>query len=335
MNTVIADLQPSLPWTTAAEDRRFRRILVLSLLVFTLLATGVTWLPVRRPEVAPNIAFPPRLARIIEHPVSADIPAAGDRTSAPEPRLAAPPQPPREPPPVNVARAPVARKVGPPSPREQAARSGVLAMSETLAELSRAMPRLGVASGSGEEARRGKASEDVIGDRSMLTAGITRGSGGLGGEVPSYGALLGTSEGLGGAIDGSGGSGRGGDGLAGAGGRGQPEAAMSGSGGRGTSPSGETRSREEIQEILERNKPAIYKLYNNALRRDPDLQGRVLMSITIEPGGRVTACSIVFSELKAPALESQLVEFIRRIDFGAKPGVRVVTTRVPIEFFPI
>ncbi len=99
--------------------------------------------------------------------------------------------------------------------------------------------------------------------------------------------------------------------------------------------SGETRSREEIQEILERNKPAIYRLYNNALRRDPELQGHVLMSITIAPSGQVTACSILFSELKAAALEAQLVDLVRRIDFGAKPEARLVTTKVPIEFFPL
>ena len=104
---------------------------------------------------------------------------------------------------------------------------------------------------------------------------------------------------------------------------------------RARSAARSSRSREEIQEILERNKPAIYRLYNNALRRDPELQGHVLMSITIAPSGQVTACSILFSELKAAALEAQLVALVRRIDFGAKPEARLVTTKVPIEFFPL
>ena len=78
----------------------------------------------------------------------------------------------------------------------------------------------------------------------------------------------------------------------------------------------------------------MYTLYNRALRRDPTLEGKVVVSLTIAASGQVTECSIAFSELDAAALEEKLVLLIKRIDFGAKPGVPAVTTRVPIEFFP-
>ena len=94
------------------------------------------------------------------------------------------------------------------------------------------------------------------------------------------------------------------------------------------------RSEEEIQEVLDRNKGAMYTLYNRELRKDSTLQGKLVMSITIAPTGKVTRCVILSSELGAASLEQQLVALIRRIDFGNKPGVVAVTTKIPVEFFP-
>jgi TonB family protein len=97
---------------------------------------------------------------------------------------------------------------------------------------------------------------------------------------------------------------------------------------------GDIRTEEEIQEVLYRNKRAIYRIYNLELLTDPSLHGKIVASITIAPSGKVADCRIVYSELGAPSFERELVALIRRIDFGPKPGVPTVTTRVPIEFFP-
>ena len=98
--------------------------------------------------------------------------------------------------------------------------------------------------------------------------------------------------------------------------------------------SGVGRSEQEIQEILDRNKGAMYTLYNRELRKDTGLQGKLVMSITIATTGKVTRCVILSSELDATSLEQQLIVLIKGIDFGTKPGVPVVTTKIPIEFFP-
>ena len=100
------------------------------------------------------------------------------------------------------------------------------------------------------------------------------------------------------------------------------------------SKGGVGRSEEEIQEVLDRNKGAMYTLYNRELRKDASLQGKLVMSITIAPAGHVTRCVILSSELDSASLEGQLVVLIKRIDFGNKPDVPAVTTKVPIEFFP-
>ncbi len=105
--------------------------------------------------------------------------------------------------------------------------------------------------------------------------------------------------------------------------------------GRISAPPSAVRSEEEIQEILDRNKGAIYTLYNRELRQDATLQGKIVMSITIAPSGKVTRCSTVSNEVGSLGLERQLIALLQRIDFGDKPGVAVVTTRIPIEFFPI
>ena len=78
----------------------------------------------------------------------------------------------------------------------------------------------------------------------------------------------------------------------------------------------------------------MYTLYNRELRGSPGLQGRLVMSITVSPTGKVTRCVILSSELGSESLEKQLVALVMGIDFGSLPGVPMATTRVPIEFFP-
>ena len=105
-------------------------------------------------------------------------------------------------------------------------------------------------------------------------------------------------------------------------------------GARRTGASGKaSRSREEIELVFDKNKAAIYSLYRRALRADPSLQGKLVLSLTIAPDGRVTDVDIVSSELSSPELEAKLVRRIRMFDFGAK-DVAVTTTTKPIDFFP-
>lgn len=101
------------------------------------------------------------------------------------------------------------------------------------------------------------------------------------------------------------------------------------------SPSnGSMRTEQEIQEVLDRHKGAMYTLYNRALQRDPDLQGKLLLRVTILPSGVVARCETLDSSLDAESLERELIALVRGIDFGERVDARAVTTRIPIEFFP-
>jgi TonB family protein len=94
-----------------------------------------------------------------------------------------------------------------------------------------------------------------------------------------------------------------------------------------------SRSREEIERVFDRNKGAIYSLYNRALRANPTLQGKVVLRLTITPQGTVSFCEIVSSELNDPDLEQKLVQRVLLFQFDAK-DVEAVTTTKPIDFFP-
>jgi protein TonB len=94
-----------------------------------------------------------------------------------------------------------------------------------------------------------------------------------------------------------------------------------------------SRSREEIELVFDRNKSAIYALYNRALRENPALMGKVVMQLTIAPSGEVTDCRIVSSELGDAELERKLVARVKMFRFEDK-DVEAITTTKPIEFFP-
>lgn len=85
--------------------------------------------------------------------------------------------------------------------------------------------------------------------------------------------------------------------------------------------------------VFDRNKSAIYALYSRALRERPELQGKVVVQLTIAPSGEVTDCRIVSSELGDAELERKLVARIRMFRFEDR-DVEAITTTKPIEFFP-
>lgn len=299
-------LQASLPWTMShEEDRRFHRILLQILLLCLIVGTIIPY--IRIPQADSDVAeeLPPRRVHLL---AEQHRPASRQAPLPVAPAVIAPADPQTVPEQPQVA--PVV------TPRQKAARSGVLAMSDALTELQATMPRIGTRPGQ----------ENAVGEvytnppqPSMLTANVTRGSKGIDGGV-AHQSVLGAT-GLPGWEDGRQGT--------------SNREGRTATRGRTSAPSpGVVRSEEEIQEVLDRNKGAMYMLYNRELREDPALQGKLVMSITIAPAGNVTRCVILSSELGAASLEQQLVALINRIDFGNKPGAPAVTTRLPVEFFP-
>jgi TonB family protein len=93
------------------------------------------------------------------------------------------------------------------------------------------------------------------------------------------------------------------------------------------------RSQEEIELVFDRNKGAIYALYTRAMRERADLQGKMVLQLTISPAGEVTDCTMLSSELNDPDLEHKIIARVKLFRFEAK-DVEAITARKTIEFFP-
>lgn len=97
---------------------------------------------------------------------------------------------------------------------------------------------------------------------------------------------------------------------------------------------GPSRTDEEIQIVFDKYKSALYRIYNRELRKDPTLQGKMVLRLTIEPDGKVSACSVDSSDMDAASLDENIVARVRKFNFGAKEGVPTITILFPIDFLP-
>jgi TonB family protein len=314
-----------LPWSAQPEERRrFRRLWVTCLVVTVIAGLVVPWLPVaeRALDVPPPV--PQRLAKLV---LERAIPPP-----PPPPPVAE--TPPEEAPPVPRER-PDQREVPTPAPdidrtqqaRKKASQAGLLPFVDQLADLRDKfevtpdkLTPTATQSATTTSAPRA--------ERSLVTSKAGTTSGGI--NTAAVSAGFGYGEG---SLEGHGTT--------------QMQVPFGGSGGGsavqsdgvadGVSRSGAgkrpSRSQEEIELVFDRNKAAIYALYNRALRDNPALKGKVVMQLTIAPTGEVTDCRIVSSELGDAELERKLVARVKMFRFEDK-DVEAITTTKPIEFFP-
>jgi len=312
-----------LPWTdNGGQERKFRRLLGQVLIgVFVL---SLVWPFIPTPDKDPNEIeeIPPRIAKLLleQRPPPPPPPRPVEPEPEPEPDPIAEPEPEQ-----------VVEEVPPPEPepeplpepevdlqqvaREQA-QAALLPFTEDLAALADSDVLESVADNRPLSASVGEAERN---ERSMITSKVGTASGGINTAAMSRNT------------GGSGLAGRSTTTVA------SPVASIGDSaagGARRTGTSGKaSRSREEIELVFDRNKGAIFALYNRALRVDPSLEGKLVLRLTIAPNGQVTACEVVSSELGDVDLERKLVQRVLLFRFDAK-DVEPITTTKPIDFFP-
>lgn len=299
---------PELPWTISEdEELRYRKILKRALLLFLLLSIVLPFLPTPQISRERVEELPPRLAKLLLERQQQPPPPPVPVVKAPQPDV-------KKPEPVKKAQPKKVEKTVE-TARAKAQRSGLLAFKDDLADLrsnatTSKLEKAQLAKGASTGSAPGRVSERALitssaagGSGGINTAKLSRdtGGGGLGGRSTTQ-VTSSVGEGGGGGVR------RGGSGLAG-------------------------RSLEEIKLVFDRNKGAIYTIYNRALRDDPALQGKVVLKLTIAPSGQVLDCKIVSSELRSPELERKLAARIRQFDFGAKKVDTMVVT-YPIDFLP-
>ena len=290
-----------LAWDGDPESsRRFRRILRILLVIVAILGVAFPLLPTPEPT-AVETEVPPQLARIMIEKLKPPAPAKPAVKPKVTPRPAA-----RE----TVRPAPERADVA----RERAERS-IDKFKDQLAELRQQMSDTPV------ETRNltGAVHAESHAERSLITARAGEASAGITSAPMSRG------------FGGGAGSLHGPDAA-------KVTSAIMQSGLNAHSPSmghggAAGRSEEEIAVVFDRNKGAIYALYQRALRTNPMLQGKLVLEFTIAPSGVVTRCRIVSSELHDPALEREIVARVMLFRFEPEK-VDPTTATKPIDFFP-
>ncbi len=312
-----------LPWTKrSGQERRFKRI--LGIVFGVIFALGIVWPFLPAGEVNPDDAvdeIPPRIAKLL---LEQKPPPPPPRPAEPEPEPE--PDPIEEPEPEQVVEAepepvpePELAPEPPPIDTEQVARekaqAALLPFTQDLAALADNDVLETVAD---NRPLTGAVGEAARNERSMITS--QAGSASVGINTASLSRNTG------------------GSGLAG---RSTTQidspvqsVAQAAGGARRTGNSGKAaRSREEIELVFDRNKGAIFALYNRALRADPSMEGKLVLRLTIAPTGEVTFCEVVSSELNDGDFERRLVQRVKLFRFESR-DVETITTTKPIDFFP-
>jgi TonB family protein len=302
-----------LPWTTGWEqERKFHRVLGITLLICLVL--GVVWpfIPVPEPEPYDFEEIPPRIAQLLleEKPLPPPPPPPVEEEpvvdeTLPEKVVEAEPEPVVEPEP-EPDRQEVARAQAEAALLPFAEDLAALVDKDLVEQLDDDRP-LSASVGMAERNERSMiTSKAGAATGGINTASMSRNTGGTGIAGRSTTKVASPVAGIG----------------------------QSGSGVSRQGSSGKaSRSREEIELVFDKNKGAIFALYNRALRQDPSLQGKLVLRLTIAPSGQVTMCEVISSELEDAELERKLVQRVKLFRFDAK-DVEAITTTKPIDFFP-
>jgi len=312
--SVVPNHSMAMPWTKDAEsERRYRRALLFAMLFYVVFGSVILlWkLP---PPVRPMVAaVPERLVSMVrKEPPKPEPERRKEEKKAEKDQEKAPEKPKEEQAQPTAAETQVARK--------KAESTGVLAFKESFKDLMEETP----AARLGAEAR--------VSNQSAVAAGQARASrslvalpsgGGSSGGISNAGVSRNIGSGSGNRI--------GGVGFA------RVESTVAGlaEGARPLSSGpGPARTDEEIQIVFDKYKATLYRMYNSELRKNPTLRGKVLLRITIEPGGEVSACTVQSNDLASPELVAQIVERVKKFNFGPKEKVSTTTILYPIDFLP-
>lgn len=322
-----------MPWSDDDEsERRYRRTLLTTMFLSLLLGIITRLVTVPEPVRPPVVEIPERLAMMVRKEPKKPEPvkkAKEVKKEAKKQTERAHEKPTQERP----KTAPAVQVAAP----KKSETTGILKFKDSFKDLMDETPvaRLGT------EARLRDPSTQTAGQaqasRSLVTMQGGGGGGGIGNAAFSRnvgsggigGAALGRSVGGGG-----GNAGR----LGHGGGFAKVKSTIGGPGGKDARPlsSGARASRtdEEIQILFDRYKAALYRIYNTELRKDPTLRGKMVLRISIEPSGVVSACSVESCNMDAPDFTSQIVARVKKFNFGPKDGVPKTSILYPIDFLP-
>lgn len=292
-----------MPWSSKREDeRRFKQYFLLAVLYSILAALVIPGIHLPIPEKQEVVEVPERLTKFIKRE---------KKKEEPKPETKPRPQQKQE---TKVASKSKPTKEEVKKARQKASTSGLLAFKNTFADLmdDASEAKLGANAKLSKQGSKAKTSSRSIitdqaksGSGGINTASLSREAGDAGGKIGAVKFSRVTSE-IGTAIDD------------------RPLAEVI----------GQSRTDEEIQIVFDRYKAALYRIYNRELRKNPTLQGKMVLRITILPDGTVSACKVESTDLDSAILSTKIVNRVKRFNFGAKENVSKITILYPIDFLP-
>ena len=303
-------VNPVLPWVEGREDRLFKRLVIILILLFMI--TGILMNAIKLPELQKKelVDVAPRLARLILE------------KQAPPP----PPPPPlqkviKKEEPVVKKEAPKKAEVKKPvseadkraAAKKTAQKSGLIALKDELADLRDSFNFSDIAEM--PQQKSGTQAATVVSTSELLSS-ASQGSGGIQADTLNRqlsGSELATRKTT--SVKST-----------------IPTEQLASRSSSKSAPSS-IRSQEEIERVFQKNKGAIFNIYNRELRKDPSLQGKIVVELTIQPDGSVSDCIIISSELKHARLESRLISKIKSFSFASR-SVPVLKVTYPIDFLP-
>jgi hypothetical protein len=90
----------------------------------------------------------------------------------------------------------------------------------------------------------------------------------------------------------------------------------------------------KTQAVFDRNKSALYSIYQRFLRQKPGVSGKIILKLTIEPTGQVSDCGVVSSTMNDLEFEEKITSRVKLFDFGQNFTDRRKEITYPIEFAP-
>lgn len=98
-------------------------------------------------------------------------------------------------------------------------------------------------------------------------------------------------------------------------------------------PLSEERSYRDVHNVFIRHKSRMNDIYLRAYEQDKNIRGRIVFELTIGADGAPGTVNLQSSELESPALEEELIDYIKTMDFGKKNAPPYEVT-YPLDFLP-
>lgn len=89
-----------------------------------------------------------------------------------------------------------------------------------------------------------------------------------------------------------------------------------------------------VEQEIRRNIGSVRRCYESEVRIRPRLSGKIIVSLTVAPGGLVTETVATHNSTGSQTLANCLTRSIRRLELGSGPRNRSATFRYPFVFHP-